>query len=147
MFRLKSVVLLIACTLFMASRLPAQNQQVADSLAIIYQQNKLPDTAKMALLRDLSFNETRDLNKGLQYAEELIRLSEKSGHNNYLRRAYFQKGTKKRLQGKLEEALDAFFKSAEVARKSKHLKAEGEAYSAIAYSQTSSVCLSFTFIL
>ena len=132
MFSLKSVVLLIACMLFMASRLPAQNQQVADSLAIIYQQNKLPDTAKMALLRDLSFNETRDLNKGLEYAEELIRLSEKSGDNNYLRRAYFQKGIKKRLQGKLEEALDAFFKSAEVARKSNHLKAEGEAYSAIA---------------
>ena len=82
----------------MVTRLPAQEQEVADSLAIIYQKNMLTDTAKLELLRNLSFNETRDLDKGLQYAEELIVLSEKTGSLEYLRKAYFAKGTKKRLQ-------------------------------------------------
>jgi two-component system, NtrC family, sensor kinase len=131
MYHLKAVFLLVVCSLFIMSGIIAQDQKLADSLANIYQQNILKDTAKLELLCDLSFNETRDLNKGLQYAEELIRLSRQEGNENYLRRAYYLKGTKKRLQGELEEALDAYIKSAAVARKLHDLEAEAEAYSAI----------------
>jgi len=132
MFYRKAHLLLIGCFWFITMGVSAQDQKVADSLARIYQQNILTDTAKLELLRNLSFNETRDLKKGVEYAEELIRLSEQTGNNIYLRRGYYLKGTKKRLQGHLEEALDAYLKSAKVARKSHHLKAEAEAYSAIA---------------
>jgi two-component system NtrC family sensor kinase len=110
----------------------AQEQKIADSLAAIYQQKSLTDSAELELLRDLSFNELRDLHKGLAYAEELITLAKQSGNNTYLRAGYFLKGTKKRSLGKLGEALEAYFKSAELARTSKDLKAEGESYGAIA---------------
>ncbi|MEO5783722.1 MAG: tetratricopeptide repeat protein [Ginsengibacter sp.] len=109
-----------------------QDQKVADSLAIIYQQKSLADSVKFKLLTNLSFNETRDLKKGLQYAEDLISLSDKTGNNKYLRSGYFLKGNKKRALGKLDEALEAYIKSAEIARKLNNLKGEGETYGAIA---------------
>ena len=70
-----------------------------------------------------------DLNLALQYAEELISLSKQLENDLYLHRGYFQKGNKKRLLGDLEEALDAFFKSAEAARNAKFIKGEGSTYS------------------
>jgi len=130
MFYRKACSLLIGCFWFIISAVFAQEQKVADSLARIYQQNYLTDTARFELLTDLSFNEIRDLNKGLQYAEELINISEQAGNINYLRLGYFLKGTKERLLGNLDEALSAYFKSAEIARKLNHVK--GEAYGAIA---------------
>ena len=110
----------------------AQEQKIADSLARIYHQNTLTDTAKFQLLKDLSFNETRNLKDGLRYAEELISLSAKANNYRYLRIGYFLKGTKKRLLGQLDEALEAYLKSVEIASKENYRKGEGEAYSAIA---------------
>jgi signal transduction histidine kinase len=110
----------------------AQEQKIADSLFLIYQQNTLTDTAKLELLKDLSFHETRDLKKGLKYAEEIISLSEQTGNNKYLRMGYFLKGNKKKSLSNLDEALEAYFKSAEIARELHHLTAEGESYGAIA---------------
>jgi two-component system, NtrC family, sensor kinase len=132
MFYRKAHTLLICCFCFIVNCVFAQEQKIADSLVLIYQQDTLTGTAKFELLRDLSFNEIRDLKKGLVYAEELISLSEQTGDANYLRVGYFLKGTKKRLLGQLDEALDAYFKSAEIARKTHNLKGEGEAYGAIA---------------
>ena len=136
MFYRKALTLLIGCFWFILSEVSAQDQKVADSLALIYQQNTLTDTLKLELLRDLSFNEMKDLKKGLQYAEEMISLSKQIGNDKYLRMGYFLKGTKKRSMGNLDEALEAFLKSAEIASKTHHLKWEGEAYSAIADSYT-----------
>lgn len=109
-----------------------QDQKVADSLVRIYEQDILKDTLKLELLRNLAFNEGRDLQKGLRYAEELIRLSQEQNNNLYLYRGYLQKGNKKRLMGDLEEALDAFFKSADAARLVNFPEGEGTAFGAIA---------------
>ena len=88
----------------------AQEQKIADSLARIYQKVTLKDTARLALLFNLSFNEIRDLQQAVKYSEELIALSQQAGNEQYLRAGYFIKGTKKRLLGNLDEALDAFFR-------------------------------------
>lgn len=109
----------------------AQDQRLADSLARIYKADTLEGTAKLELLRTLSFNEVNNLDLALKYAEELIRLSGQQGNYLYLHRGYFQKGNKKRLLGDLEEALDAYFKSGEAARKAHFLPGEGIAYAAI----------------
>jgi adenylate cyclase len=109
-----------------------QDQKVADSLTIIYEQDILRDTLQLELLRDLAFYESKDLQKGLAYAEELIRLSEEQNNALYQYRGYLQKGTKKRLLGDLEEALDAFFKSLEIAREVGYAQGEGTALSSIA---------------
>lgn len=128
----KARLLLIGCICFIIGGVSGQEQKIADSLARIYQQNSVTGMAKFELLRDLSFNEIKDLKKGLKYAEELISLSKQSGNNIFLRAGYFLKGTKERLLGNLDEALEAYFNSAEIARKLHHLTGEGETYGAIA---------------
>ena len=110
----------------------AQDQRIADSLVKIYHADTLKEEAKMELLRNLSFNEVNDLRLSLQYAEELINLSRQKNNSTYLFHGYFQKGNKKRLLGDLDEALDAYFKSAEVAKKAKYVSREGSAYGVIA---------------
>lgn len=136
MFSKKAYCLFFYCFSFLIFDVLGQDQKIADSLARIYKQNRLTDTQKCELLTDLSFHETRDLSKGLQYTEELITLAQQNRSDKYLRMGYFLKGNKKRLLGHLDEALDAYFKSVELARKSKYLKGEGEAYGAIADTYT-----------
>jgi adenylate cyclase len=109
-----------------------QDQKVADSLARIYQKGELEDTAKMELLWQLSYNEMTDLKLGLKYAEELISLSTQKGNNLYLSRGYALKGFKKKLQGDLDEALDAYFKSVKAATKAHYSRGEANSYISIA---------------
>lgn len=109
-----------------------QNQKVADSLVNIYQKNKLGNSEKLELLRNLSFNEVNNLELSLKYADELIALSQLEKNYLYLHRGYYQKGNKNRLRGDLDKALNAFFKSVEAAIKAKFIIGEGVAYMAIA---------------
>lgn len=130
-YRIKAYYLIISFYYF-TQTITAQDQKVADSLAIIYRNNKIPDTSKLEMLRNLAFNERTDLDLGIKYADELISLSIKLGNNLYLHRGYLQKGNKKRLQGNLEEALAAYFKSVEAAKKINYIKGEAANYMAIA---------------
>ncbi|MBI1343570.1 MAG: adenylate/guanylate cyclase domain-containing protein [Terrimonas sp.] len=118
--------------LFFINAAIGQDQKLADSLALIYQKNNLQDTAKMELLRNLSFNELKDLPLGVQYAEELISLARQKKNELYLFRGYQLLGNKKRLMGDLEEALDAYFKGIDAATNAKYLLGEGTTYMAIA---------------
>lgn len=110
----------------------AQDQRVADSLVNIYNENTFRGLEKLELLRNLSFNESSDLEKAIRYADELIALSKELNNDEYLYRGYYQKGNKKRAIGNLEEATEALFQSAEIAKKIKNKKLEGSAYGAIA---------------
>lgn len=132
----KTHIIFIVYFLFLLASGLAQEQKIADSLATVYLQKSLGDEDRFRILTDLSFNEINDLKKGLQYAEELISLSEKTGNDNYLRIGYFLKGTKKRLLGNLEEALQAYIQSAQIATQINHVKGEAEAYCAIADAYT-----------
>ena len=117
---------------FQVGPIAAQDQRIADSLVLVYKESNLEDTAKLELLRNLSFNEVSDLKSSLEYAEELIALSRQKGNDLYLHRGYLQKGNKYRLTGDLELALEAFFTSAEVAVRAKYAAGEGTAYMSIA---------------
>ncbi len=128
MFYKKIYILLVAFFWFTIAGVFAQEQKVADSLVRIYQQDTVKDTARLKLLLNLSFNEVRNLKQGLQYAEELISLSEQAGNDKFISAGYSLKGTKERLLGNLDDALAAFFKSAEIANKSHLLTSEGNAY-------------------
>jgi two-component system NtrC family sensor kinase len=131
MFRIIRLHLLLGLLTLFVLKLSAQEQKVADSLEKIYLQDTLPDNAKLELLNSLSFNELHDLKKGLRYAEELVRLSRQLKNEKYLRAGYFLIGTKKRMMGNLDEALEAYFKSADLARQSHSLTREAESYGAI----------------
>src|SRR5215471_8758332 len=90
------------------------------------------DAAKISLLHDLAFNESRDLKLGIRYAEQLIDLSKKLHNNLYLCRGYRVLGQKKRLLGEMDEALSAFFKSVDAAILARNPLNEGNSYMQIA---------------
>ncbi len=118
--------------LFLTLNVPGQDQKIADSLARIFRLDTAGDQGKLELLRNLAFNESKDLKLAVQYADELITLSLRTNNPLYLHRGYFQKGNKLRMLGNLEEALDNYFKSTEAARRADFVRGEGSAYGAIA---------------
>jgi adenylate cyclase len=130
--RAAACCLLMICCVMTWCTLSAQDQKVADSLALIYKEGKLPDTARLELLRNLAFNEMSNLNQGIRYAEELIDLSARLGNNLYLHRGYLQKGNKLNLKGDPDAAMEAFVRSAEAARKAGYIRGQGAALGAIA---------------
>ena len=128
----RAFILVLSCFLLFMTAAFGQEQSVADSLERIYLGKPHEGVERLKLLSSLTFNEMKDLRKGLKYADELIRLSKQLKNNGYLRAGYFLKGNKEQNLGRLDLAMDLYFKSAEIARKSKNLSAEGESYGAIA---------------
>ena len=110
----------------------AQDQKLADSLVKIYESNSIQGTQKLQLLSDIAFNETKDMDLAVRYADELIAEASAAGDKQFLYRGYYQKGNKKRLSGDLPEALDAYFRSAEIANKAKFVEWEALSYAGIA---------------
>lgn len=115
--QLKKACLLTGFFLTAMLQLPAQDQQVADSLAKIYREQNLADTAKLRVLTALAFYEARNIDLALQYAQEAITLATQLKDYISLHKGYFQTGNKKRLKGDLTEAVTAYFKSIEAAEK------------------------------
>lgn len=134
-FYFKFCKIKLACVLSIfcnVTYLTAQDQRIADSLHYVYLQKDLTDSSRFVLLQEMCFNEVRELDKAVAYANEMKALAEKTGSKKYLRRAWYCIGTKERLRSNMEAALNAFFKSAEIAKELKNLLAEGESYLAIA---------------
>ncbi len=129
---LKIVLFVFVFFFTFTSGVVAQDQKIADSLKLIYQQDTLKGETRLELLKELSFNEIRDLKKALHYTDELISLAEEEGAKNYLLIGYYIKGTKERLLTNMKEALTSFIKSAELSREMKSVVKEGECYLAIA---------------
>jgi class 3 adenylate cyclase len=117
---------------FPGSGILAQDQRVADSLGIIYREERRTGNEKLELLRNLSFNELNDPALSLRYAEELIGLAQADDNLLYLHRGYLQKGNTLLRLGELEKALDAFFRSSEAALNAGYLAGEGSGYMAVA---------------
>ena len=125
-------LLIFLGALWFCGQLWAQDQKVADSLSLIFEQKTLTQAEKLAQLIELAFNESRDLSKAVEYSNQVIFLSEQMGDPASLRSGYLIKGTKLRLMGNLDDALVALFRSAEIAYAFKSQGAEAESYCAIA---------------
>lgn len=123
---------LLVFSCFVLFDVSGQSQKIADSLAEIYKSGTLRDTARLELLRNLAFNEVNDIKRALHYAEELIEESTVAGNDLYLYRGYVQKGNQKKILGDLDEAMDAFIRSIEVARKIRYFRGEATSYGCIA---------------
>jgi adenylate cyclase len=123
---------LIGSFYFFSNVILSQDQRIADSLVVIYNADTAQGLEKLDLLHALSFNEINNFDVALKYSEELIHLSRQSSNYEYLSYGYFQKGYAKRYSGDLEDALSAYFQSADVAKKEKIVSSEGSAYAAIA---------------
>ncbi|WP_178988486.1 adenylate/guanylate cyclase domain-containing protein [Winogradskyella schleiferi] len=131
-FNRKACCYLIGLFFFITLYSFGQNQEITDRLTKIYENNDLVGIEKLELLRDLSFNAVYDFELSLKYAEELISLSIIEDNNRYLFHGYLQKGNTNRFAGNLNNALNAFFKSVEVAMKFEYIAGQGAANIAIA---------------
>lgn len=109
-----------------------QDQQLADSLAVIYKSNQLQGSAKLELLKDLAYNESKDFQLAVQYADELIEISQQKENDTSLATGFLYKGTAHRQLGNLEEALDAFFIYAQITEKLKDTVGQSSANICIA---------------
>ncbi len=109
-----------------------QDQNIADSLALVYKNEKPHDTIKLELLRNLSFNEVNSAELSLQYAEELISLSKELDDPLYLHRGFLQKGYNELLLGNLDEALKAQFMALEAVQRADYKVGIGNVLGAIA---------------
>ena len=109
-----------------------QNQGVADSLSEIYIKHSLEDVDELELLKNLAFNEVRNLQLGLEYSNELIRLAKLQGNKFYLHSGYFQQGNKHVDLGNLNEALNSFMNGMKYAIEANYQNGEGNSYCAIA---------------
>lgn len=118
--------------LFFSAVSAQEDQGKADSLKQLYLNNDKAGKEKLQLLSDLSFHENKDLKKAIEYADELIKLAGQMNDLSYQRIGYFNKGTKKRKLGELEEALAAYLRSVEIARKMNSARGEVEGYSGMA---------------
>jgi len=108
-----------------------QDQKVADSLILIFQDEGLNVELKLEVLRNLAFNESDHI-IAIDYAEELITLAKQNSSLIYEYRGYLQLGSKRWLLGELEEAMVSFVFAMEAAKKAEYLAGEGAVYSAIA---------------
>jgi two-component system, NtrC family, sensor kinase len=100
----------------------AQNQKIADSLILVYKYASLNDSAKLEVLSNIAFNASNPDIK-LNYSELLIDLAKNK--SIYTIRGYYYKGNALKLKGKLDEAIQAFIISIQLAEKAKYLRGIG----------------------
>ena len=85
-----------------------QQQEVADSLRLIYLADTVSGEAKLDLLRELAFHEINDPEKALAYADELISLAREQGNEEFLYSGYMHRGNSQVNQGDLDLVLEAY---------------------------------------
>ena len=110
--RLKTVLLFIFSLIVNTAY--GQDQDIADSLTVVYESGNLQPEKRLELLRDLIKNHT-DPNQILIFSEELIKSAESSDKMDFVIDGYLGKGTALRLLGDIPDALENFFKASEIA--------------------------------
>ncbi|OHX63980.1 ATP-binding protein [Flammeovirga pacifica] len=128
----KAYLLLIGFFCINSNHSLAQDQKIADSLKIIYEEKKLNIETRLEVLRNLSFNETNNLDLSIKYAEQLIRLSTEQNNYLYLFRGYHIKGIKLRDKGHLDDAINFFFKALNASKEANYSEGVGTSYCSIA---------------
>lgn len=109
----------------------AQNQSIADSLKRILAGRKVVDSLYLEQLKQLSNNETEP-QLMREYAQRLVELAGKDSIYSYMQSGYLQIGNAERLLGNLEEAMEAFFLSLEIAERTDDQESIGGLYNSIA---------------
>lgn len=130
--KLIAYYLMIGFFLTLSHTLVGQDQRIADSLKIVLEKGNLEDSLQFEVLRNLAFNEQKDYDLALSYAEELILLAGQRPHVGFQAIGYYQKGDIKRVLGDLDEATKAFLYCIKLTEDTNNVKLRGSAYGALA---------------
>ena len=107
-----------------------QRNEISGLLISYEQFDKLSDSLKNDILFNLSYNYiTINPDSAQYFLDKLIKNA--NGKSYWLYRAYLHKGNAYRVQGKLDVALDCYFKSAKYASANKHGRELGVVYCAL----------------
>ncbi len=102
--------------LFFCLQLFCQDQQTIDSLEQVYLANDYKDQDKLQILRKLA-NSHNDPERALYFSEALILNAQQLDSTLLLYAGYLNKGNALTRKGNLSEALESYFKGAEIAVK------------------------------
>ncbi len=109
-----------------------QNQKVADSLIIELRNIDVEnDSLRLNVLHEISFN-SNNPDSSIYYARILESEALKTRNQKYLQLAYTEMGAALRMKGNLEEAIEAYFKSADMAKELKSNSSMANSYLGIA---------------
>ncbi|MFT6836614.1 MAG: adenylate cyclase [Sediminicola sp.] len=96
----------------------SQNQKLADSLIILYENESYNDGG-LALLKNIAEEET-DPERQLKFSELLIKKASKDSLFGFLHSGFLQKGNAMQAKGNNALALESYFKSLDYAYRLKH---------------------------
>lgn len=108
----------------------SQNRSIADSLIQVYNRHDYPDSIEFQLIRDIVSNHTQ-VDSVLFYSNILIEKSTDRSNYLWLHRGLLNQGHAFRKKGDLDKAIEAYFKSAEAAKKIEYNAGMAGAFSAI----------------
>jgi class 3 adenylate cyclase len=91
-----------------------QDQNITDSLISIYESGDYRPEDRLEILRNLSENHS-DLDKRLFFSQEFLEMAESLGDINEQFKGHLEIGNALKLKGDLPEALESYFKAAEIA--------------------------------
>ena len=91
-----------------------QDQKIADSLILIFESGDYNPEDRMEILGNISENHP-DPEKKMHYSQEFLELADSLGDVDNQFRGYLETGNALKLKGNLPEALQNYFKAAEIA--------------------------------
>lgn len=135
MLRGLSILLLLGICYLCAS----QDKAIADSLYKIYlsYQKDNIDSGLLATIYDLAYYHPNP-DTSEQFSKQLINKAEKINSNYWLYLGYLENGNANRVQGKLDKAIQSFFRSANYAKKLQNKRSIAVVYSALGNTYSSS---------
>ena len=132
MFTNTRIIFIVCIILFFIRSGFAQNQRIADSLIIELRNiDTGSDSLRLSLLHKIAFN-SNNPDSSFYYAQLLEAEALKTQNQRYLIIAYANMGASLRMKGDLEQAIEAYFKSADIAKSLKRNLPMASAYSGIA---------------
>lgn len=114
----KKAFMILGFFLILSTFLFSQKQQSMDSLEQVYMAGTYKEEEKLDILKELSFYHN-DPEKALIYSEDLILTAQQLDSTRQFFFGYFYKGNALTRKGNLSEALESYFKGAEIAGKEK----------------------------
>lgn len=118
-FFLRKARLLLVLSLMLCLEVFSQNQKKLDSLEQIYLTGKYEPADQLEILSQLA-DQRADLEKALIFSDELIAKAQELDSLDRLYGGYFNKGNALVRKGDLSDALESYFKSAQIAADQKN---------------------------
>lgn len=124
------VGLLVAADIILSWNCLGQNQKIADSLEVIYNQRTEVEQTDLDFLENIAFHQTAPEKKAY-YSNLIIEISERQSAPKWLFRGLILRGHAFRLKGEIDKALDDYFRAESLADSIGFKKGVGGANSAI----------------